>query len=110
MEHLLRQMQVTTGTFTALLDVVKMHETRKLVRKLQPLLLLAQQSSLANATAYVPGSCSAGGASLLASAQQAEYTASRHCPSMVQMQAQAVRMGSKVIQVWLCCSFAIRIK
>ncbi len=26
---------------------------------------------------------------------------------MVQMQAQAVRMGSKIIQVWLCCSFAI---
>eukprot|EP00891_Asterochloris_glomerata_P001596 jgi/Astpho2/1596/Aster-x0071 len=29
-EHLLRQMQVTTGSFTALLDVVKIHERRKL--------------------------------------------------------------------------------
>ena len=41
MEHLLRQMQVATGTFTALLDVVKIHENRKLVRELQPLPLLA---------------------------------------------------------------------
>ena len=55
-EHLLRQMQVATGTFTVLLDVVKVHEKRKLVRELQPLLLLGQQSSLVNVTVYVAGS------------------------------------------------------
>ena len=56
MEHLLRQMQVTTGAFTALLDVVKIHEKRRLVRELQPLLLLGQQSRLVDATVYVAGS------------------------------------------------------
>ena len=56
MEHLLRQMQVTTGTFTALLDVVKIHEKRRLVRELQPLLELCQQSSLVDTSLYVAGS------------------------------------------------------
>ena len=112
-EHLLRQMQVATGTFTALLDVVRVHESRKLVRELQPLLLLSQQSSLVSTTLYVGGLIarwSAWGACLYASAKQADRNAGRHGPLLVQMQAQAVRMGSRIIQVWLCCSFAILIK